>query len=651
MCGLAGFVSFSPQNPDYISNVANLMGESIVSRGPDDSGVWKSQALPLAFSFRRLSIQDLSDAGSQPMHSNSGRYVICFNGEIYNHLELRSALSANIKWKGHSDTETVLAVIEAYGIQKALTMFIGMFAFSIFDKKKETIVLAIDRLGEKPLYFGWTDKAFVFGSELKALKKYPGFHNKISKKALSNFLRYSYIPAPHSIYQDIYKLKPGNFIEIDVRKPREMSISQKEYWCLKKIINRSTKNKLNDKVEAKSLVKKSLKQSIRRQMISDVPLGAFLSGGIDSSLITSLMQEESSQPIKTFTIGFEESHFDESIYAKDVANHLGTDHTEYFVTSKETIDVIPNLPNFYDEPFADSSQIPTYLVCKQAKKNVTVALSGDGGDEIFGGYNRYLWSPKIWNKVGWIPFPLRRMIGAGMKFMPIGMGEILGRGYNYLNSGNKGIDNFNEKVSKMAERLNSVKSENDLYKSLISQWNDPSILIKDFDDEDVEGEIHFPDIGLDDQAANMMYWDSISYLPGDILCKVDRAAMSVSLETRAPFLDHELIELAWRLPNNLKINKNIGKVILRDILSEYVPNSLIDRPKSGFGIPVGEWLRTSLRSWAEELLSKERINADGIFHYDQIQRTWVEHIHGGFDHTHKLWCILMFQAWLEEQKI
>ncbi len=647
MCGLAGFISFSPENNDNLVNTAKVMGESIFSRGPDDSGVWTDKNLSIAFSFRRLSILDLSEAGKQPMQSHSGRYLICFNGEIYNHLDLRLMLSKDKVWRGHSDTETVLEIIEKFGIEKALEMFVGMFAFSIFDKKEKSLFLARDRMGEKPLYYGWTDKAFIFGSELKALKKYPGFDNAISKKALANFLRYSYIPAPKSIYQNIYKLNPGSFIKINANQPSSREIYQKNYWNLSDVIEKNRNKIITDRDEAKNLIKDSLKKSVKRQMISDVPLGAFLSGGVDSSLITSLMQEESLKPIETFTIGFEESSFDESVYAKEVALHLGTQHSEHFVTSKETLDVIPNLPYFYDEPFADSSQIPTYLVCKQAKQGLTVALSGDGGDEVFGGYNRYFWSSRIWSKVSKIPFPLRKIIGNGAEIIPQKVSNLIGAGYNFLNSGNQGIDNLHEKILKMAERLKSVRSEDDLYKSLITQWSEPYLLIQDFEDDE---EIYFPEIHLTEQAEKMMFWDSISYLPGDILCKVDRAAMSVSLETRAPFLDHELVELAWRLPYDSKIKNNIGKIVLRDILSEYVPDKLINRPKSGFGIPIGQWLRGPLRGWAEDLLSEKRIKSDGIFHYEPIRKVWFEHINLNLDHTHKLWCILMFQSWLEAEK-
>jgi asparagine synthase (glutamine-hydrolysing) len=649
MCGLAGFISFSSKEPDFLKNVATRMGESIISRGPDDSGVWIERNLSMAFSFRRLAILDLSDAGSQPMQSQSGRYVICFNGEIYNHLELRKLLPNNTKWKGHSDTETILSVIEAYGIEKSLQMFEGMFAFCIFDRSKKSLILARDRLGEKPLYYGWTGQAFLFGSELKAIRQYPDFNNPISKEALANFLRYNYIPAPHSIYQDFYKLIPGSYIEINTSNPNYKDLQPIKYWSLSDVIINGRKNIIHDPNDAKNLVKDALKKSVKKQMISDVPLGAFLSGGIDSSLITAMMQEESMSPIKTFTIGFEESNFDESIFAKDVAKYLGSDHTEHFVTPKETLGVIPNLSTIYDEPFADSSQIPTYLVCQQAKKRLTVALSGDGGDEVFGGYNRYFWSSRIWNKINWIPFPLRKILGSGIELMPKKITEIIGQGYNYLNTGNLGIDNFFEKTTKMAKRMQTVQYEDDLYHSLISQWDNPYSLIKDYKFND-KTEIYFPDIGLTNQASKMMYWDSISYLPDDILCKVDRAAMSVSLETRAPFLDHNLIELAWKLPNSLRISNNIGKVVLRDILSEYVPDSLVNRPKSGFGIPVGDWLRGSLRPWAEDLISEDRINSDGIFHFDKIYKAWVEHISGDFDNTHKLWSILMFQSWLMEQR-
>ncbi len=646
MCGIAGFILSKSISLDELKSISGSMASVIQSRGPDDYGTWVNDSKNLAFSHRRLSILDLSSGGHQPMASNSNRYVICYNGEVYNHEDLREYLPRDFPWRGHSDTETILEIIELFGIHKALTLFVGMFAISVWDKKYSKLYLARDRMGEKPLYYGWTDHGFVFGSQLSALKQFPNFNNQISRESLAHFLKLSYVPAPLSIYQDIYKLEPGSFLELDPETIFSKDIVKTKYWDFKHVAETNSSNQISDPLEASQLVRDALKKSVGRQMISDVPLGAFLSGGIDSSLIASLMQEQSNIPIKTFTIGFEELDFDESPYAKKVADYIGTDHSEFTVTAREALDVIPNLPHFYDEPFADSSQIPTYLVCKQARQKVTVAISGDGGDEIFGGYNRYFWSSRIWNKISWMSPSLRKIFGTTLNKIPISTLSHIGNQFNKFAPASSGIDNFPDKVNKMAQRLKEVTNEDELYTSLVSQWNNPSELIRGDYNFNVD---NLNETSLEDQASKMMYWDSISYLPDDILCKVDRASMAVSLETRAPFLDHELVELAWRLPIETKIENNTGKIVLRKILNEYIPNNLIDRPKSGFGIPVGDWLRGPLRNWAEELISENKLEEEGIFNYQPIRKAWYEHLSGDFDHTHKIWNILMFQAWLEVQ--
>ena len=647
MCGLAGYIPLKRTSYQDMYSNGSKMIEAIRSRGPDDKGIWVEDNLTLVMSFRRLAILDLSQAGHQPMKSSSGRYRICFNGEIYNHLELRKNLQGG--WRGHSDTETILEFIEKYGIEHALKSFVGMFALAIWDEKESILTLARDRMGEKPLYYGWVQKDFVFASELKAIKKHPDFNNKISKPALSNYLKFNYVPAPQSIYKNIFKLEPGTYINISLESANSKDIKSKKYWDLSSVINDGFKNPINDPKHAISQIKSSLSSAIKSQMISDVPLGAFLSGGIDSSLITALMQEHSSNKIKTFTIGFEETSFDESVYAKRVANYLGTNHTEYFVTSKETLDVIPQIPHIYDEPFADSSQIPTHLVCKQAKENVTVALSGDGGDEVFGGYNRYFWSSRIWSNLKWIPYPLRKIIGSSVISTPKSLFRNIENFYNFIIPKKYSVNQFEDKLKKLSERLKYVKTEGDLYESLVTQWYDPSLILKDFDEDFVDVNFPINENLISHPPSQMMYWDTLTYLPDDILCKVDRAAMSVSLETRAPFLDHRLVELAWRLPHSLKINNYQGKIILRDILDEYVPKNLIERPKAGFGIPVGEWLRGPLKSWASDLLCEDKIIKQGIFHFEPIQKIWDEHLTKSHDHTHKIWSILMFQSWLEAQ--
>lgn len=647
MCGLAGYIPYKAASSDEMQSNGSKMIDAIFSRGPDDKGVWVEEFQSLMMCFRRLSILDLSPAGHQPMESRSGRFKICFNGEIYNHLELRQKF--NCDWRGHSDTETILEVIEQTGIENTLKLLVGMFSIAVWDSKEAELILARDRMGEKPLYYGWVQKDFVFASELKAIKEHPNFNNPISKAALSNYLKFNYIPAPQSIYKDLFKLQPGTFIKIPLQSASIKKITPTKYWDLSEAITNGQNHLINDRKEALHETKLTLTKSIKSQMISDVPLGAFLSGGIDSSLITAIMQEQSMEKIKTFTIGFDNQEFDESPFAKDVANHLGTNHTEYFVTSQETLDVIPSIPEIYDEPFADSSQIPTHLVCKQAKKNVTVALSGDGGDEIFGGYNRYFWSNRIWSKLRWIPYPARKILGSVIQATPQNLSYNIEKFYNILAPKKLSVHQFSDKLNKLSSRLQFVDSEDDLYRSLVTQWHDPSVILKDFEEDFHDVEFPFQPSLTDHLPSRMMFWDALTYLPDDILCKVDRAAMSVSLETRAPFLDHRLVELAWRLPHSIKTNHHQGKIILREILDQYIPKSLIDRPKAGFGIPVGEWLRGPLKSWAEDLLAKDKIIRQGFFYPEPIYKIWSEHQSTSYDHTHKLWSILMFQAWLEAQ--
>lgn len=647
MCGLAGYIPSKKTSFEEMELNGNSMIDAIYSRGPDDKGLWIEENQSLMMSFRRLSILDLSPAGHQPMESSSGRYKICFNGEIYNHLELRKLFIGN--WRGHSDTETILEVIEQIGIEDALKIFVGMFAIAIWDAKKSELTLARDRIGEKPLYYGWVDQDFIFASELKAIKKHPNFNNSICKGALSNFLKFNYIPAPQSIYKGIFKLEPGTFLKVELESARIQNKIPLRYWDLADVIRKGDKNQITDHHEALHETKRVLSESVKSQMISDVPLGAFLSGGIDSSLITSLMQENSTEQVKTFTIGFENSAFDESPFAKNVANHLGTNHSEYFVTSQETLDVIPYIPEIYDEPFADSSQIPTHLVCKQAKENVTVALSGDGGDEIFGGYNRYFWSQRVWSKLRWIPYPARKIIGSTLLNTPQTIFHTLEKFYNFTIPSKFSVHQFADKLNKLSSRLQYVNSEDNLYSSLVTQWHDPSLILKDFHEEFHDTELPSHENLTHQAPSRMMFWDSLTYLPDDILCKVDRAAMSISLETRAPFLDFRLIELAWRLPQEFKMNDYEGKIILREILDQYLPRHLIERPKAGFGVPIGEWLRGPLKNWAEDLLSEEKIVQQGFFHYEPIYKVWTEHLSSSYDHTHKLWSILMFQSWLEAQ--
>lgn len=671
MCGLTGFIG-RPQNGASAIEVVNEMSNRILHRGPDDSGAWADDEAGIAIGHRRLSILDLSAAGHQPMRSASGRWILAFNGEIYNHLEIRAELrdlGATPEWNGHSDTETLLAAFEHWGVQATLLKTVGMFAMAVWDVREQSLHLVRDRFGEKPLYYGWVGegagRAFVFGSELKALRAFPGFDNPVCRQALAQYLRFMVVPSPRSIHQSVYKLEPGCMLTVSGAPPSSapseplrppatyQTISLDRWWSLKDVVEAGARSQLTDEVEAVDELERRLKQAVSLQSLADVPLGAFLSGGVDSSVIVALMQQQASRPVKTFTVGFEESGFDESPYARAVARHLGTDHAELFVTAAEAQRVIPSLPTMYDEPFADSSQIPTHLVCRAAREHVTVALSGDAGDEMFGGYNRYFWDPRIWNWLTKMPFPMRSALGAAITAVPAAGWDMLSRPVNALLPGSQGIAQVGTKAHKLARRLRGVRGMDDLYLSLVSEWQDPAAIVRG-----ENGPIRepaslladpLPDRGVEQNQLYMMYRDSTTYLADDILCKVDRAAMAVSLETRVPFLDHRVAELAWQMPLGMKIRGGKGKWALRQVLNRHVPQELIDRPKVGFGIPLGQWLRGPLRLWAESLLDESRLNAEGYFHAGPIRKNWAEHLAGRSDRSSSLWPILMFQAWLEAQ--
>lgn len=681
MCGFAGFLITDACNVDChapisLSAVATRMADTIAHRGPDDSGVWADADAGVALAHRRLSIVELTPAGHQPMVSACRRYVIAFNGEIYNHLDLRQDLEnipspqkegGNIAWQGHSDTETLLACFAAWGVERTIEAAVGMFAIALWDRKSCTLTLARDRFGEKPLYYGWVNGSFVFGSELKALRAFPGFANAVCRQALAQYMRFMYVPAPRSIYQNIYKLEPGCLLFVVGTPPGHPpsqllrpdaqfgSLRLQSYWSLGPAVKQGAQHPINDESEALERLQFKLREAVALQSLADVPLGAFLSGGVDSSLIVALMQQQAreggGQPVKTFTVGFEEAGFDESPHARAVAQHLGTEHHEIFVSSAETHAVIAQLPVMYDEPFADSSQIPTHLVCKAARQHVTVALSGDAGDELFGGYNRYFWGPRLWNKVSWMPFELRRAVGASLQALPVPGYDALGRGLNYMHAGSGGVDRLGDKVHKLAQCLGVVQNIDDLYLTLVSAWHDLAHLVRCPNEAGGELASRFsdplPDSALASAPERMMWRDIHTYLPDDILCKVDRAAMATSLEIRAPFLDHRVAELAWQLPLQMKIRDNQGKWALRQILYRHVPRELIERPKAGFAIPVGKWLRGPLRAWAEALLDEHRLQREGYLHPQPIRQAWAQHLSGRYDHTSKLWCVLMFQAWLE----
>ena len=661
MCGLTGLLSSESSN--NIVEKVNKMTSMLVHRGPNNEGFWSKGNI--GFGHRRLSIVDLSKAGTQPISSMCGRFIMVYNGEIYNHLKLRQILEtegAISKWRGHSDTETLLAAIVQWGIDEALHRSQGMFALALWDQEKKSLSLARDRIGEKPLYWGFAGKDLIFGSELKALRAHPECPNKICLKALNQYFRFMYIPAPRSIHPNIFKLEPGTILTVDKSPPKvppknpirpgefHGSITIRRYWDLNSEIKRGANNKIVDKQEAVSTMQQVLSNAVDRQMMSDVPLGAFLSGGVDSSTIVALMQNQSSRPVRTFTIGFNESDYDESAHAAIVAKHLGTDHTKLSVTDEDARKIIPDLPWLYDEPFADSSQIPTHLICRAARKHVTVAMSGDGGDELFGGYNRYIHGPRIWQLMFLLPLPLRRFIGQALQNISEQNWDKVGMVYNYFKSASAGISNLGTKVHRLGERISFINNLNDLHFNMVSSWIEPERLFIDkVSEPSSQLDDKLPEFGVEDPAMKMMFQDIRSYLPDDILCKVDRAAMGVSLETRTPFLDPDVISLSSRLPMNMKIRNGQGKWALRQVLYQHVPSEIIDRPKGGFMIPIGLWIRGPLKNWTKDLLSTERLKNDAIFNSEIINHTLNEHLSGRKDWSARLWPILMFQAWKNEQ--
>lgn len=646
MCGFAGYWG-SQFSSDEAHQVLQSMGEAIAHRGPDDSGVWFDATNRLGLSHRRLSIVDLSPAGHQPMLSASARFVIAFNGEVYNHLKLRTLLEMERPqhWRGHSDTETLLACFEQWGIQRTLNQAIGMFALAVWDVVEQSLTLTRDRLGEKPLYYGWQQGVLLFGSELKALRKHPAFSAPIQRNALALYLRHNYIPAPYTIYQDIEKLQPGTLITFDPQYPKGRI---ETYWSASEVALAGRQQPFTGSADqAVAALDDLLSDAIGQQMVADVSLGAFLSGGVDSSTVVALMQAQSKRPVKTFSIGFNEAQFNEAEHAKAVAKHLGTDHTELYVTPEDCLAVIPKLGAMYDEPFADSSQIPTYLVSQLAKSQVTVSLSGDAGDELFAGYNRYHIANKVWSKVEKLPTFVRRAVAAGLTSVSPSTWNSL---YSPVTrfAPDKAIRNIGDKLHKGAGVLHCQSIE-DVYLNLVSHWHKPEQMVLN----SVEPMTRLTDPAMRQLLKNpieqMMLLDQISYLPDDILVKVDRAGMAVSLEGRVPFLDHRVVEFAWQLPLEYKLREGQTKWCLRQVLYKHVPKSLIERPKMGFGVPIDSWLRGPLREWASDLLDPATLKQQGFFDEVAVQQMWVEHLSGRLNWQYHLWDILMFQAWLAEQ--
>lgn len=651
MCGITGFWRMHGGGTGSPREQVEAMSMRLKHRGPDDGGFWCDEDAGIALAQQRLSVLDLSSAGHQPMHSACGRYVAVFNGEIYNHLDLRDRLEGRggaVAWRGHSDTETLIACFVAWGVEETLRSCVGMFAFALWDRQRRELTLARDRMGEKPLYYGWQGETLLFGSELKALKAYPAFSATVDRNALALFLRHDCIPAPHTIYRGFFKLRPGHLLRMVFGDRQDAE--QRPYWRYNDAVISGCARPFDgtDK-EAVDALEDRLGESIGTQLLSDVPLGAFLSGGIDSSTVVALMQARSHRSVKTFTIGLAESAYDEAAHARAVAAHLGTEHTELYVSPADALAIIPKLPSIFCEPFADSSQIPTFLISQLARRDVTVALSGDGGDELFGGYNRYLAARTTWGRVQWLPLSARRALARLLRAVRPDVWDNLMQGVEPLLPQKWHVALAGDKAHKLSEVL-TLSSGHAYLLSLASCWQEPTRVVAGADEPVtvLTDPAAWPRI--DDLAQWMMAMDAQSYLPDDILVKVDRSAMANSLETRVPMLDHRVVEFALRVPLHMKIRDGQGKWILRQVLDRYVPRELIERPKMGFALPMDQWLRGPLRDWAEALLSERRLREEGYFDPMPIRKKWSEHLSGRRNWQRQLWTVLMFQGWLEQNR-
>ncbi len=642
MCGVAGFYNIKDDKEvGQCRAIGQAMEQAIAHRGPDAAHIWKSSDEPLVLAHRRLAIIDLSKDGEQPMSSVSGRYVVSYNGEIYNYLELQKDLeSAGYIFQSRSDTEVMLTAFEHWGVNQTLQKLNGMFALVLWDKKERQLHFVRDRFGKKPLYIGWAGQDLVFASELKSFHAHPDFVPEINRDALALYMRYGYLHAPYSIFKNVWQLLPAGRMTLDVgnlKVGENLAEQMETYWSLKNIaeegrahLTNKSQNEIIDEFE------EMLGRAVSMRMMSDVPLGAFLSGGIDSSAIVALMQKQASTPVKTFSIGFDEAGYNEAEHAKKVAEYLGTAHQEFYVGAQDAKDVIPSLPDIYNEPFADSSQIPTYLISKLACDQVSVVLTGDGGDEILGGYDRHTKIPALWSKIGWMPQALRKAGGGVLSLVPEAV-------YGALNSGNA---NFGAQV-KRSIKLMGLKNADEIYADLVSAWPSGSALVKGGQEPLVplRDEKFWPqNLGF---AESMMFGDSLSYRPNDLMVKTDRASMAVALEARAPLMDYKLAEYSWRLPHHMKVRGRTGKWVLREVLKRHLPQNLYERPKMGFSVPIHAWLRGDLKDWGEDLLSHEALEKQGFLETEMVRKAWrdFQNNQGSQSVPKHLWSVLMFQAW------
>lgn len=646
MCGIAGL--YDPRGATSVGDLSHLarqMASTLIHRGPDSEGHWVDSGGTVAFGHRRLSVVDLSSLGHQPMMSTNDRWVLSYNGEIYNFQDLRSQLDAQgFMFQGESDTEVLLAAIQEWGLHRALDACEGMFAFALWDRKEQALHLVRDRFGEKPLYYGWIGKRLAFASELKAFAALPGFSPSLNREIIPLYLRLSYVPAPHTIYEGVHKLLPGHLVTFRGEQCLGRHPEPLAYWSAQEAVLSSRQRPLmGQRSELVDEVEAVLESAVAHRMLADVPVGAFLSGGIDSSLIVALMAKHSEHPVRTFTVGYSDRAFDESKEAEEVANHLETDHTSLLVDESDAADTIHEIPDIWDEPFADVSQIPTLLVSRLARSAVTVSLSGDGGDELFAGYNRHAWLERLWTRAAVVPDPLRRLGGQALGMIPPGVVDGAARLTSSLGGGQVRMPA--SKLTK-ASRVLAARDTEDAYLALISHWQQPESLVRG-SRLTTQSAVPSDWPQLSGITEQMLWLDLVGYMPDDILVKVDRGAMATSLETRVPFLDRNVLDVAWRLPMNMKLDGTTTKVVLREILYRHVPQSMVDRPKMGFGLPIGSWLRTRLRPWAEDLLSESRLTRQGLLNPAPIRHAWLQHISGRRDMAYELWDVLVLQAWLD----